>query len=162
MAKLEGVISNYLSKKLLDHTLKGTTYTPPATLYCGIASSSATKAQLAAGTLTNEITGYTGDRKTITFAAAALADSEDVLSDMESKSSGDAVEFADMPACTVAWVLICDAATAGNLLWALPLVILEGENAGEADPKTVAEGDTFRLPAGQVIAFIGQRADPVA
>lgn len=158
---MEGIITNYLSKKLLDHALGVSAFTMPETLYCGIASSSATAAQLAAGTLTNEITGYTGNRKAIEFAAAALADEEDALSDMEAASSGD-VEFEDMPACTVAWVLICDEATSGNVLFALPLVVLEGENAGTADPKEVGAGDTFRLPAGKVIAFIGQRAEPAA
>ncbi len=157
MAKLDGVISNYLSKKLLDHSLKGTTYTPPANIYLGIASSSATKAQLAAGTLTHEITGYTGNRKEVSFGSAALADSGDALSDVESITTADA-EFEDMPEATVAWALVCDAATGGNLLWALPLVKLTGVDAGEADPKEVGEGDTFRLPAENVIVFMGQRA----
>ena len=155
---MEGVISNYLSKKLLDHALGISSFSMPSTVYCGLASSTATAAQLAAGTLTNEITGYTGNRKAITMTAAALEDSQDVLSDMVSVSGGSALEFADMPSCTVAWVLLCDAATAGNLLFALPFVVLEaGENYLDPDPKTVAAGDTFRLPVNNVIAFIGQR-----
>jgi len=155
---MEGVISNYLSKKLLDHALGISSFSMPSTVYCGLASSTATAAQLAAGTLTNEITGYTGNRKAITMTAATLEDSQDVLSDMISVSGGSAIEFADMPACTVAWVLLCDAATAGNVLFALPLVVLEeGENYLDPDPKEVAAGETFRLPVGQVIAFIGQR-----
>ena len=156
---MEGIISNYLSKKLLDHALGISAYTMPETIYCGIASSSATAAQLAAGTLTSEITGYTGNRKAITMGAAALEDSQDALSDMISTNTGAALEYANMPACTVAWVLLCDAATAGNLLLALPLVVLEpGENYLDPDPQQVSAGDTFRLLAGNVIAFIGQRA----
>ena len=156
---MEGVISNYLSKKLLDHALGIASYTMPETIYCGLASSAATAAELAAGTLTNEITGYTGDRKAITMPAGALENGEDALSDMISAGGTEEILFEDMPACTVAWVLLCDAATAGNVLFALPLVVLEeGENYLDPDPKEVAAGETFRLPVGQVIAFIGQRA----
>ena len=155
---MEGVISNYLSKKLLDHALGIASYTMPETIYVGLASDDATAAELAAGTLTNEITDYDDNRKAITMTAAALEDSQDALSDMISVSGGSAIEFADMPACTVAWVMLCDAATAGNVLFALPLVVLEaGEDYLDPDPKTVSAGDTFRLPVGQVIAFIGQR-----
>ena len=156
---MEGIISNYLSKKLLDHALGIASYTMPETIYVGLASSTATAAQLAAGTLTNEITGYTGNRKAITMTAAALEDSQDALSDMISAGGTEEILFEDMPACTVAWVLLCDAATSGNVLFALPLVVLEaGATYLDPDPKEVAAGETFRLPVGNVIAFIGQRA----
>lgn len=155
---MAGIITNYLSKKLLDHALGIATFTMPSKIYVGLASDDADPGDLAAGTLTDEITGYDSNRKEVSFAAAALADNQDVLSDMEAASS-DEVEFEDMPECTVAWALICDTATGGNLLWALPLVILDGENAGNPDPKDVDEGATFRLPADKVIAFIGQRVE---
>lgn len=62
--------SSYLEEELMDHVFNGASYSSP-TIYLGIVSSSAVAADLEAGTLTNEITGYTGDRKAVSFGAVS-------------------------------------------------------------------------------------------
>ena len=123
-------ISSYLEEALLDHVFRNTAYTTPGTVYCGLVSSTAADADLEAGTLTNEITDYTGDRKAITFGAPAQVGGKATI------TNSAAIDFESMPSATVAYLIVCDAATAGNILWWLPLT----EN------KTTNSGDTLRVP----------------
>ncbi|MBA7582568.1 hypothetical protein ES708_24499 [subsurface metagenome] len=125
-------ISTYLEEKWLN-MLKGTVYTAPATVYCGIVSDSGNDVEMEAGTLTNEITGYTGNRKAITFGVVSQVGGKATV-----KNSA-AIAFASMPAPNtkkVKYAIVCDAATAGNILYWCPLVV----------QKTWNLGDTFELP----------------
>jgi len=123
-------ISNYLEEKILDHVMRNTAYTSPTTVYCGLVSSSASDADLEAGTLTNEITAYTGNRKAVTFGAPAQVGGKATI------KNENALEFEDMPAVTVAYAIVCDGATANNILFWCPL----------DTNKTTNAGDTFRIP----------------
>jgi len=130
-------ISDYLEEKWLN-MLKGTAYTAPATVYCGIVDDTAVDADLEAGTLTNEITGYTGDRKAITLGTVSQVGGKATV-----KNSA-VIDFESMPAPDtkeVKYAIVCDAATAGNILYWCPLTT----------QKTWNEGDTFRIPVDGLV-----------
>jgi hypothetical protein len=134
-------LSKYLEGKWLD-MLKGTAFTAP-TAYVGLVSDSATQAELEGDTpLTNEITGYTGNRKAITFGAITKSGTD------PSQMSGPpsvVIEFAAMPAPAgrqLKYMILCDAATVGNVL---------GWSAVTNGPKTWNTGDTFRIALDQFV-----------
>ncbi|GAI63523.1 unnamed protein product [marine sediment metagenome] len=134
-------ISNYLEEILLNLMFRATAYPggAPATVYCGLVDNVGTDAELEAGTLTHEITTYTGDRKAITFKVPAQ-----VGADPASKATiknDPAIEFENMPAMTVKYAIVCDAATGGNILYWCPL----------AAEKTCNAGDTFRIPVDALV-----------
>ncbi len=122
-------LSDYLEKAILNHVLRNTAYTPAATVYCRLATSTATQDELHAGTLTNEVTGgsYTG--KAMAFNAAAVSSNGHRII-----SNGN-VDFPNMPACTARYAFISDAATAGNVLAVCQLV----------SDVVLAAGDTLRI-----------------
>lgn len=155
------VISNYLADKLLRHSLGIESFTMPETVYLGLADENATPEELVESDFTHEITGYEeANRPAIPFGAPEKKDAEDALSDTISKNAGpDPVEFTDMPACTVAYFLVCDSATkgAGHLLYGVRLEYLTGENAGKSDPKVIEAGQSFRAPVGNIVVFMGNR-----
>lgn len=122
-------ISTHLETELLDHVFRNASYSSPAAVYCGLVDDSGSDVEMEAGTLTNEITAYTGDRKAITFGAPA-----DVSGKQTIKNSA-ALEFLVMPAITVKYAIVCDASTVGNILYWCPL----------AAEKTCNSGDTFRI-----------------
>ncbi|MBA7701750.1 hypothetical protein ES703_110495 [subsurface metagenome] len=128
-------ISTYLEEALLNHVMRNIEYTRPTTVYCGLADDVAVDAELEAGTLTNEITAYTGDRKAITFGAPTQE------SDKATIKNTAALEFELMPAVTVKYAIVCDAATVGNILYWMPLTA----------EKTCNPGDTFRLPIDALV-----------
>ncbi len=147
-------IANWLELRILDLVMDdadehGSEWLPE-TVYAGIMNDDATEQQLEEGTLTNEITAYTGNRKAITWGDIALegsgADAKATV------SNAAAIEFEDMPAPggkEVQYVIICDAPTSGNILWWLPIV--DGETP---TTKTWNEGDTFRIPIGDLTISI--------
>lgn len=128
--------SNYLENKILDHVLKGTSYTSPSTLYLALFNNVSGNAatNLEAGTLTDETsssgTGYA--RKTVTFAASAGGTS----------STNATVTF---DAATSAWgtithVAVMDALTGGNVLfW-----------GAVTTSKSIDLGDTFQVTSGNL------------
>jgi hypothetical protein len=128
--------SNYLENKVLDHVLKNTAYTQPSALYLALFNntSTATAANLEAGTLTDETstsgTGYV--RKTVTFAASSggtAATSATVTFDAATASWG-----------TITHVAVMDASTAGNVLfW-----------GAVTTSKTIDTGDTFQVTSGNL------------
>jgi len=122
-------IADYLEEALLDHVFRNTPYTSPVTVYCGLIETGDWDAELEAGTLTHEITAYTGDRKAVTFGAPTQEAGKATV-----KNSA-AIEFENMPAVTVKYAIVCDAATLGNILYWCPLVAEKACNAG----------DTFRI-----------------
>lgn len=122
-------ISTYLEKAILNHVFRNIEYSRPATVYCGLVETGDYDAELEAGTLDHEITAYTGDRKAITFGAPVDVGGKETI-----KNSA-VLEFEDMPAVTVKYAIVCDAATGGNILYWCPL----------AAEKTCNAGDTFKI-----------------
>ena len=131
---MAGNLSTYLEEELLDHVLLNAAYSSPAAVYAGLVSSSGNDTEMEAGTLTNEITDYTGDRKAITFDAISQSGGKSIT------ANAGALTFASMPACTVAYTIVCDAATAGHILIWCPL----------AENKTYSAGDTCTISIGDL------------
>lgn len=121
-------LSDYLENALLNHVLRNTAYTSPTAVYAALFTDAASLAELEAGTLTNEVTGGSYARLAVTFGAPS-----DGLTD-----NTDALSYTDMPAVTVGYVAVMDAATAGNVLF-------YGALTAE---QTLTAGDTFAFDIG--------------
>ena len=134
-------IASYLEEALLNHVMRNVEYSRPATVYLGLVSSAASGADLEAGTLTNEITAYTGNRKAITFGAPSQVGGKATI------ANTNEMEFEDMPAATVEYAIVCDSATVGNILYWMPLV----DGGGTPITKATNAGDTFRVPVGDCV-----------
>ena len=130
-------ISNYLEEAILDHVFNDVEYTASTNLYLALFSESATETEMEEGTLTNEITDYTGDRPEITFTSASQ--SEEGKAEIENEAQ---IEFDDMPAVDLQYGAVMDADSDGNILYWLVL--------SEGGTVPVAEGDVVRVDAGAV------------
>ncbi len=124
----------YLEKKLLNHTLLGENYTPPATLYLALFTADPGRE----GDTSSEISDPAYSRLPITFTAAA----DDTESGSYCENAYD-IEFAQ---ATVDWgtvthVMVMDAETGGNGLYYGALEI----------PKLIGVGDFVRVPAGELV-----------
>jgi len=118
--------SDYLENKILLHVLDNTTYTSPTTVYLGLHTADPTDD----GTGT-EVSGNAYARQVAAFT---------VTNDTASNTS--AIEFPTATGSwgTVGWVGVWDALTGGNLLF----------HGALTSPKTIASGDVFRVPAGDL------------
>lgn len=130
-------ISNWLSAQLLNATLRGTAFTPPATVYLALYTSDPTAADT--GT---EVSGGGYARKPIAFAAPALESGKQTV-----KNSADV----EMDVATADWGLVTHAglrtaATGGNLLWSVAL----------PNPRTVQTGDKPKFLAGSTLVRFNQ------
>lgn len=122
--------SDYLENELLDHVLSNAAFTSPTTVYVALFTDTATAGELEAGTLTNEVSGGSYARQSATFDVAASGATQN--------SAG--ISFTDMPAVTVAFVAIMDAATVGNVLF----------HGALSANKTLNSGDTFTIATGDL------------
>ena len=118
-------MSDYLERKLLDHTLGTTAFTHPAQAYLALHTADPTDAGGGA-----ECSGGSYARQTIDFNAAAGTGG--------AVTNSTAEDFTNMPACTVTHIGI--AASSGNLLY----------HGAVSSSKAVASGDTISLAAGQL------------
>jgi len=118
--------SNYLETKVLDHVFGGTAYTAPTTLYLALFTTDSSES--ATGT---EVSGGGYARQTVTFTTSGATTSNDAD-----------VEFPTATASygTVVAVAVMDALTGGNML----------AYAGLSTDKTIASGDVFRVPSGDL------------
>lgn len=130
--------SNYLEQKILDHVLRYATapYTAPTTLYIGLFKNTSGNAatNLEAGTLTDEVSGGSYARQTITFAAANATTG--VI------ASNATVTFPEASATwgTITHIAIMDALTTGNVLfW-----------GAVTTSKLIESGDTFQITSGSL------------
>ena len=128
--------SNYLENKVLDHVLRVTSYSQPSGLWLALFNntSTATAANLEAGTLTDETStsGTAYVRKAITFNAASggsAASAATVTFDAATANWG-----------TITHVAIMDASTSGNVLF----------YGAVTTSKTIETGDTFQVSAGNL------------
>jgi hypothetical protein len=124
-------ISNYLEEAILNHIMRNTEYVRPSAVYAGLVTNIATDEDLENGTLTNEITAYTGNRKPITFKEPTQVDGKATI------YNDGVIDFVNMPSTIIKYIIVCDAATGGNILYWCPLF--------EGATKTTNSGDTFRL-----------------
>ena len=118
--------TNFLETEILDHVFAGAAYTAPSTLYLGLFTSA--PGETGGGT---ELSGSAYVRKAIAFTTSG-----------DTTSNNAAVEF---PTATGSWgtvthIGVFDALTSGNLMVYATLTA----------SKTVASGDVFRVPSGDL------------
>ena len=128
--------TNYLEDKTIGHLFGGTTYTPPATYYCGLQT--VTPTESTGGT---EVSGGAYARQAIAWTIATGGTAQ--------ASNTSALEF---PAATtdwgtVQWAGIYDAVTGGNLV---AFEVLTETDFTTANPKVVNTGDIFKIDAGNL------------
>lgn len=121
-------MSDYLEKKLLDHTFRGEVYTSPATVHLALF----TTMPVDDGTGGVEVTGGSYARQAVTFLATVLGAGRCDLA--------STVIFASMPAVTIVGGALYDAATGGNMLFYKAL----------GAPRTLAAGDNLNVLAGDL------------
>lgn len=119
--------TTYLANKILNLVCRNTSYTPPANAYLALFTASPGES----GSLTDEVAGGSYARQAITFGSAASSGAI---------SNTVAVTFSGMPAATVTHVGICDAATAGNVLYYKAL----------SSSVPIALNDDYTLPIGNI------------
>lgn len=128
-------LSDYLERKVLDHTLGTAAFTMPTGVYAALFTADPTDANNTANEVSTTSTGYA--RKAVTFSASttngsgvtSTSNSADVLFDVATASWG-----------TITNVGLYDAATAGNLLWSGAL----------STQKLISSSDQFKLPTGNI------------
>ena len=118
--------SNYLETELLDHVFAGNAYTSPSAVYVGLFTSA--PSETGGGT---EVSGGSYVRKAGSFTVSG-----------NTATTSAAIEW---PTATASWgtitsIGIYDASTAGNLL----------AYANLSASKTIASGDVFRIPTGDI------------
>jgi hypothetical protein len=122
-------LSDYLENKLLDHVLRGTSYSSPTTVFVGLYTSDPGDDN--SGT---ECTGaaYARQQLSVTTATAGIVTSSaDVIFPQATGSWG-----------TISHIGLLDAVTAGNLLMHTPLTT----------SKTIDTGDIFKIASGSLTA----------
>ena len=127
-------LSNYAEEIFLNHVFRDESISLDGN-YLGLVSSSATDEDLENGDLTDEITGYDGDRKSASYNSAYQSEGKGTI-----ENDGN-IDFENMPNEEIGYVILCDSATKGSgniIIWA------------PADSvKTANEGDTYRIQDGQ-------------
>tara|TARA_R110002126_G_scaffold58210_1_gene153778 strand:- start:1176 stop:1556 length:381 start_codon:yes stop_codon:yes gene_type:complete len=118
--------SNYLETKVLDHVFGATAYTAPATLYVALFTTAPGEA--GGGT---EISGSGYARQSVAFTTTG-----------DTTSNTAAVEFPTASGSwgTISYAAVYDALTSGNQMCYATL----------ASAKTIASGDVFRIPTGDL------------
>lgn len=121
-------ISNFLTHKLLDHVLRGVTYSPPSTVYMALYTSNPGD-----GDTGTEVSGNGYQRQSVTFSAAS---NRRIV-------NSNQVEF---PEATGPWGTIThfglrDAQTGGNLLFYGALTA----------PVTIGQGQQLIFKAGDIV-----------
>ena len=122
-------LSDYLENKLLDHVLRGTSYTSPTTVYVGLYTSNPGDDN--SGT---EVSGgsYARQVLAVTTASAGIVTSDaDVTFPQATANWG-----------TISHIGLLDALTSGNLLMHTSLTT----------SKTIELGDIFKIPTGNLTA----------
>jgi len=101
--------SNYLETAIFNHVFRNTAYTSPSSLYVALFTSTATAADVEAGTLTNEVSGGAYARQTITFSAPSNG----------AGSNSGTITFPTASANwgTIRFAAVTDASSGGNILW---------------------------------------------
>lgn len=121
--------STYLANKIANHVYRATSYTSPTTVYAALFTSTASLAELKAGTLTNEVTGGSYARVAVTFGAPTDGDGSATTTTFTAATAGWGV---------VRFVAIMDASTAGNVLTYAQL----------SSDVTINSGNTFQFNSG--------------
>jgi hypothetical protein len=124
-------LSDYLEDKLLDHVLRGTSYTSPTTVYMGLYTSDPgddnSGTEVSGGSYARQVVSVT------TASGGVVTSSADVTFPQATANWG-----------TISHIGLLDALTAGNLLMHTPLTT----------SKTIETGDIFKVPSGNLTATL--------
>lgn len=126
--------SDYLEAKILDHVLGTAPFTMPSNIYVSLHTASVT--DTAGGA---EVTGGSYARQQATFNAASTNGG------VTTATNDGAISWTNLPAVTITYVGLWDAATNGNLLYWGPL--------GQA--RSLAAGDPFTIQDEQMVITEG-------
>ena len=124
-------LSDYLENKLLDHVLRGTSYTSPTTVYVGLYTSDPGDDN--SGT---EVSGGSYARQAISVTTASggiVTSSADVTFPQATADWG-----------TVSHIGLLDAVSSGNLLM----------HTGLTTSKTISPGDVLKISSGSLTASL--------
>ena len=140
-------MSDFLENKLVDHLLRNTAYSMPATIYVGLYT--ATPSDAGGGT---EVTGGSYARVQVGPSTTAWNATQGGTAGASSGTGGQTANAADItfPAPTANWGTVThfgifDAATSGNLLMWAALAASKVVNSGDAAPKFLAGALTITL-----------------
>lgn len=124
--------SNYLETAIFNHVFRNTAYTPASAHYLALFTSTATAADLEAGTITNEVSGGSYARQAVTFGAPTNG----------AGSNSGTITFPTASAGwgTIRYVAVMDASSSGNVLWYAQLT----------SDVTIGSGNTFQFNTGSV------------
>lgn len=120
-------MSNFLENKLLDHTLRNVSYTPPTAVYLALFTSDPGEDKTGL-----EVSGGSYARKSVSFNAASngsVTNNADVLFDIATANWGN-----------ISHVAVFDALTAGNMLYYGTLTTA----------KTINSSDQLKIVAGDL------------
>ena len=106
--------SSYLDNLVLNAALRGAAFTSPVSVYIALFNGSP-------GAGGNEVSGGSYARQLATFSAASSG----------STANAAALTFSGMPVSTISYVAICDAVSAGNVLYYAPAAATKTTNAGD-------------------------------
>lgn len=146
-------MSNYLRNKLVDWFHRGTTFTPPATHYVALVTTTPS-----AGTAGTEVTGTGYARQPITLSTTTMASTgadgstTNPSSGTTGKTSNNAlIDWGNAGSAwgTVTYYEIYDASTAGNRLFFGQIV----DSGGAAAPRTIASADPVSFPISAMAIF---------
>jgi len=140
-------MTDYLENKVADDLFRGTAYSPPATIYVGLMTSSCSDS--AAGT---EVSGGSYARVAVTKGDAAWKGTHGSASGASSGTIGTisnaaAITFPEPSANwgSVTHWGIWDASSAGNLLICDDLTIAKTINSGDAAPSFAIDALTIQI-----------------
>lgn len=126
-----GAFSDYLEGKIVEHFLRNNPITPPATIYVGLFESDPGEA--VAGTET-AYTGYA--RQSAAWTAIDASGQTKNGATLTFPANGNA-----SAAVTINYIVLFDAATAGNRLFVAQL----------SAPKTLSVGDVLSFAANAIV-----------
>lgn len=132
--------TNYLEDKVMGHLFGGTAYTAPTTIYVGLFT--ATPSDAGGGT---EVSGGGYERKSVAWTVTGSGTAQAVNT---SAIEWDAAT-ADWGTVTHAGIFDSDNTAAGNFNL-LAQVQLTQSDFTTANPKTVNNGDVFKIDAGNL------------
>lgn len=120
--------TNDLETELLDHVFAGNAFTSPTTLYVSLHTGNPGET----GSITNEVSGGAYARQTATFTVSG-----------NTATTSAAIEFPTATASygTVTHIGVHSTSSGSSGFLAY---------AGLTDDKTIATGDVFRIPAGDI------------
>ena len=141
-------MSDYLENKVVDHLLRGQTFTAPATVYFALATAAGSDA--ACGT---EVAGGSYARVAVTSSLANWAGTQAAASTVASSGTSGTTSnntVVTFPTPTANWgsvveFCVMDASTAGNLLFRTSLTTNKTINNGDAAPSFAAGASTFQI-----------------